>query len=241
MLITFTMQHAFIPSPRISNEGSHILKKAYKSPIKMTLLQQKQIVINEVNSPNPEAFNPASASVNKTFRKIALLRSKKKNGQAKTLCDELKSNFNTVKQIATITKENVRSVYRLLSSPKKRVQAEYMKKLRDDQKKEVIEMYLSDAVTYSLPDVKYAGLRFMSMTVKEAYHNHYLVHSKMDRKMSLALLSSLKPEIICTVKQTPLCGCKCEQCLNLGLIHEKMIGIGFKGIPKHHACLIEAT
>ena len=90
---------------------------------------------------------PASASVNKTLRKIAFLRSKKKNEQAKTLCDELKSNFNTVKQIATITKENVRLVYRLLYSPKKSVQAEYMKKLTDDQKKEVIEMYLSDAVT----------------------------------------------------------------------------------------------
>ena len=68
----------------------------------------------------------------------------------------------------------------------------------------------------------------MSMKVKEAYHNHYLVHSKMDRKMSLASFSSLKPDIICTVKQTPLHGCKCEQCLNLGLIREKMISIGFK-------------
>ena len=98
---------------------STILKKAHKCPIKRKLLQQKQILIHEVNIPTPEACTPVSASVNKTFRKIALLRSKKKNEQAKTLCEELKSNFNTIKQIATITKENVRFVYRLLSSPRK--------------------------------------------------------------------------------------------------------------------------
>ena len=56
----------------------------------------------------------------KTLRKITLLRSQKKNHQAKTLCIELKSDFKTVKQIATITKENVRSVYRLLSSPQEK-------------------------------------------------------------------------------------------------------------------------
>ena len=28
-------------------------------------------------------------------------------------------------------------------------------------------MYLSDHISYSLPDIKYAGLRFMAMTVKE--------------------------------------------------------------------------
>ena len=220
-----------------------IVKKAYKCPIKRKLLEDKQIIIHEANTPtqNPEVSMPGSASVSKTFRKIALLRSKKKNQQAKELCNELKSDFKTVKQIATVTKENVRFVYRLLSLPKKRVQAEYIKKLTDDHKKEVIEMYGSDAFTYSLPDVKEAGLRFMSMMVQQAYHTHYLVHSKMDRKMCLASFSSLKPDNVHTVKQMPLHGCKCEQCLNLGLLHEKLTGIGFKGIPKNHACLIEAT
>ena len=159
---------------------------------------------------NPEVSMPGSASVSKTFRKIALLSSKQKNHQAKEICNELKSDFKTVKQIATITKENVRSVFRLLSLLKKRVQAEYIKKLTNDHKKEIIEMYGSDAFTYSLPNVKYAGLRFMSMMVQQAYHTHYLVHSKMDRKMCLASFSNLKPDNVCTVKQMPLCGCKCE-------------------------------
>ena len=92
-----------------------------------------------------------------------------------------------------------------------------------------------------LPGIKYAGLRFMEMTVKEAYENHYLSHSTMVRKMSLASFSYLKPNNIGTGKQTPMRGCKCEQCLNLGLIPEKMIGIGIKSIPKNHICSIEAT
>ena len=59
--------------------------------------------------------------------------------------------------------------------------------------------------------------------------------------MSLASFCSLKPQNFRTIQQTPLRGCKCNYCQNLGIVREKLIGIGIKGIPKNHACSIEAT
>ena len=85
---------------------------------------------------------------------------------------------------------------------------------------------------YCLPDRKYSKLHFMSCTIEEAYKNHYLVKSRFKRKLGLTLFTSLKPSFVKKVWQTPLRGCKCEYCQNLGLLHKSMIGIGFKGIPR---------
>ena len=79
------------------------------------------------------------------------------------------------------------------------------------------------------------------MTLKEAYFTQYLLKAKEERKMSLASFCSLKPHNFMTIQQTPLRGCKCDYSQNLGIVREKLIGIGFKGIPKNHACSIEAT
>ena len=129
-----------------------------------------------------------------------MLRSQEKNQAAQKLSDELKAECSSVREIAAITNENERTVYRLLSSHKKRTQLEYVRKLTEQHKKEVIDMYLSDHISYSLPGIKYAGLRFMVVTVKEACENHYMLHSKMDRKMSLASFSYLKPDNVRPVK-----------------------------------------
>ena len=44
-----------------------------------------------------------------------------------------------------------------------------MKKLTQEDKDEVINIYNDDEVSYSLPDIKYADLHFMHCTLREAY------------------------------------------------------------------------
>ena len=153
----------------------------------------------------------------------------------------MKEDDISVRDISSATNESQRYVYRMLETPKKRVQEKYAKKLSEMQKNEAISCYYDEEVSYSLPDIKYAGVRFMGMTLKEAYYTNYLMKCQSDRKMSLASFCSLKPAKIRTIQQTPLRGCKCDYCQNLGIVREKMIGIGFKCIPKNHACSIEAT
>ena len=46
---------------------------------------------------------------------------------------------------------------------------EYVKKLTQEDKDEVINIYNDDEVSYSLPNIKYANIRFMHFSLREAY------------------------------------------------------------------------
>ena len=107
-------------------------------------------------------------------------------------------------------------------------------------KEEAINIYYSDEVSYGLPEAKYAEMHFMSMTLNEAYRV-YLSQSTSERKMARSTFSCLKPDNVRTISETPLHGCKCEYCQNLGMLRSTLIGLGFKGIPKGHSSSIEVT
>ena len=105
---------------------------------------------------------------------------------------------------------------------------------------EVKRIYSDEEVSYTLPDIRFSNYQFMNMTLKEAYQV-YLRKCQTDRKVADSTFSTMKPKLIHTVQETPLRGCKCEYCQNLGLLRETLIGLGFKGIPKNHAASIEIT
>ena len=46
---------------------------------------------------------------------------------------------------------------------------EYVKKLTQEDKDEVINIYNDDEVSYSLPDIKYADICFTYFSLREAY------------------------------------------------------------------------
>ena len=82
----------------------------------------------------------------------------------------LKSKYKSVSEIASKSGESRHAVYRLLSqSNKRRVKNEYVRKLKPEDHDEVIRIYNDNEVSYSLPDIKYAGLRFMFFTLSEVY------------------------------------------------------------------------
>ena len=63
--------------------------------------------------------------------------------------------------------------------------------------------------------------------------------SKAKSKMKRSKFASLKPHEIRSVTAKPLCGCKCEHCVNYGLLRETLICHKFRCIPKKHSDLIE--
>ena len=72
----------------------------------------------------------------------------------------------------------------------------------------------------------------MSVTIAEAYKNHYLAKSASIRKMSQSTFASLKPLFIRSIAETPIRGCKCEYCQNFGLLRETLIASGFKAYQR---------
>ena len=146
----------------------------------------------------------------------------------------------SIKYIADTTGDNEKTIFHLLSSPKGRTKEVYIHKLTEVMCDKVKMIYSDEEVSYTLPDIRFSNYQFMSMTLKEAYQV-YLRKCQTDRKVADSTFSAMKPKMIRTVQETPLHGCKCEYCQNLGLLQETLIGLGFKGIPKNHAASVEIT
>ena len=68
---------------------------------------------------------------------------------------------------------------------------EYERKLKVEDRQEVVRIYNDDEVSYSLPDMKYAGLRFMLFTLHEAY-GVYLKKCHRKRNVAEKTFKSLK-------------------------------------------------
>ena len=227
------------PSPKTHvSVLKHIIKKAMKSPRKSECLTASPFKLHPAVSST--FITPSKCSVTKELRKIAVLKSKQKHQQAMKLADGLKSQFKYVKDIAVHASDDEKAVYRLLSPPKSRIKEEYLRKLSDEVKNEIERIYNDNEVSYCLPDMKLAGLRFMSCTISEA-HRIYLQKCTNERKVAEKTFAALKPKYVKTIQETPLRGCSCEYCENFAKNRETLIGLGIKGIPRKHSASIEIT
>ena len=221
----------------------HVLKQSLNSPTKRKGILQKCQEISGCFKEDyiDDKFKTPQKDLNSALRKLAIYRSARKYDKAREMVDIIKSKTKSIAAVASESGNKYSHVYRLMKSPKKRVVKEYTRNFSDFQKQEAIDIFLDDEVSYSLPDVKYSHLRFMSCTIADAYNKHYLVKSTSKRKVGQSTFAGLKPLFVRSISETPLRGCKCEYCQNLGLIRETLIALGFKGISKNHACSIEIT
>ena len=210
---------------------AHVFQKSMKSPRKLKLLAKKLSLLS-----------PEKSYVDSTLRKIAVLRTKKKFDEADKMIADLKSKHGSVSRIVAQSSEDDSVIYRLLSSPisRKKDQKLYTRKLTDEMKRDVLHTYYDEEISYYLPDRRFAGLKFMAVTVDEAYE-FYLRTCESKRKVGRSTFKNLKPKNMRTIQETPLRGCKCEDCTNLGNLRFALIRQGIKGIPKNHSASIEET
>ena len=152
----------------------------------------------------------------------------------------MKEQYQTVTQIAREAGDDKKSLYRLLSPPKQRTKEEYSRKLSNEVKQEVEQIYNDEEISYCLPDMKLAGYRFMSCTI-HAVHLRYMEKCTAKRKVAEKTIASLKPKYIKTIQDTPLHGCSCDDCSNFAKTRDTLIALGIKGIPRNHLCCIEKT
>ena len=229
------VQQLLGPSPKMHTTIlKHILNKAIRSP------RKNQCMGEFTSPPKNYVMPPPKESVGKHLRKIAILRNKKKYKKAEEVAASLKSRFR-VSEIAAMCGGNVQAVKRLLSPEEDlKIQKEYSKKLTKEDKDEVVKIYYDDEVSFSLPDMKYEGLRFMHFTLREAYEV-YMRKCQCERIVATKTFERLKPKNVRTVQETPLRGARCEYCANFGKTRDALIGLGMKGIPRNHAQSIEVT
>ena len=97
-----------------------------------------------------------------------------------------------------------------------------MRKLMQEDRNEVVKVYSNEEVSYSLSDLKYAGLRFMYFTLHEA-HGVYLRKCSCKRKVAEKTFESLKPRYVKTVQDKPLRGQQLlKTTMTMPLIHPQI-------------------
>ena len=226
---------------------SHVIAKGLKSPSKSKILKEelKKIksptkVSESVTPPNPNFSSRGNNSeIAKKLCRLSALRSKKKHDKARKVAEDLLAQEGTVSLISKLGNVDYSAVYRLIHTPKKRVQNHYARKFSAAEEQEVMDLYYDDEVSYSLPDTRYSHLRFMRYPIRETYKKFYLPMKKSTRPMKKSKFASLKPPEIRPVSATPLRGCKCEHCVNYGIMREALIRHKFRGIPGRFTDSIE--
>ena len=220
----------------------HVLKHSLNSPTKRKSIEKRcKEIRGYLSPPENDSFVTLQKNLNSLLRKLAIYRSTGKYKKAREIVDIINSKTENIASTAAQSGNEYYQVYRMMKSPKKRCVTKYKRKFSELQKQEAIDIFLDPEVSYSLPDTKYAHLRFMSVTIAEAYKNHYIAKSASVRKMSQSTFASLKALFIRSIAETPIRGCKCKYCQNFGLLCKTLIASGFKGIPKNHACSIEIS
>ena len=154
------------PSPNMHTMVlKHVLKKAMRSLRKSTCLPKYSAGMSK-----DFVMTPKDPTIARQLRKIAILKSKKMHDKARSAAVCLRSKYKTISDIANKSGESCQVVYRLLSQTnKRRLKSEYVRKLTPVDHVVVIRIYNNDEVSYSLPDMKYTGMRFMLFTLSEAY------------------------------------------------------------------------
>ena len=188
-----------------------------------------------------DKFKMPQKALNASLCKLAIYSSARKYDKARGMVDIIKSKAKNIAALASKSGNKYSHMHRMMKTPKKRVVKEYTCNFLDFQKQEAIDIFLDDEVSYSLSDVKYCHLHFMSCTLADGYNKHYLAKSTSKRKMGQ---STLKPLFVRSISDTPVRACKCEYCQNFGLIHDVLIVLGFKShllnrsyvVPVLYAC-----
>ena len=184
---------------------NHVLKHSKRSPRKAKLLNYSPRASKFIMPAKKRDETDVDKKIPSTLRKIAVLKSKRKHTETKNLRVQLKSQFS-IKSIADQTGDDNKALYHLLSSPKKRTKEFYIHKLTEVVRDEVRRIFNDEEVSYTLPDMRFANYRFMTMTLKEAYQV-YLRKCQTHRKVAESTFCSMKANSIRTIQETPLHGC----------------------------------
>ena len=166
-----------------------------------------------------------------------------------------KKNFDKVDRIATSIKKKYKSFrsahrqfgalswkrWHSICKPKKVLHLD--RRITDKEKNEIVDLYLSEKVSVTLPFKRYAKKKFMVLTICQAYQMYVRMKkdSKSGRILSISSFYKLKPKHVKPRRCLPLNLCTCSACANFSLQRETLVTHNVKGITKRStvaACLM---
>ena len=220
---------------------SHLLKNAHRyfnleKPTDIqTFLLSDQNVSEVTKSDMIGKFHEA----NKKIRQAGDLKCKNRISEQQKIVSELRDEFHTYRNMASVSGISVKTVHIWCALPKKRIhKASALSKLR---REEYEEFLLQDTISFAHPAKKFAGQRFLRDTVEETrkkfleqtqYHSHGIL------SMSSMKAYRLKNILLCG--KTPLDQCLCDKCENCEQILKALLFIGVKNLSSNRYAAVNA-
>ena len=185
--------------------------------------------------------------IHRQLRKISVWKATSKIVEARRAVQNLKERFQNVNTIAKIAGETTTVMYRLLRLEAEILdhgkllerEAKYKKKFTRETNRQITDFMQCEAVSYCIPEAKYAGLFFFKYCVAE-------VHKMFLRENPTIVVSAshfykLKPTWIKTVDQTPDRRCVCDTCENIKLAGQVLRAAGLTSLSTNPREVMKRT
>ena len=176
------------------------------------------------------------------FLEIGKSRAHKNESKLSVLVNKLKSKYNGLRQACHLGVISWMKFHRhIYISKMKTVQkkVQYKKKLSTDNIESIQNHYTSEEVSFSMPDKKFVGKRFMRSSVNKA-HKMYNLLPSTTCKISASMYYKYKSKAIKLQGKIPFQQSCCEKCQNF---ENTMTEISkyMKGVPRDVGDCVDAS
>ena len=234
-----------VKTPYIREKSSEIRDKLPKNiESKFAVLQHamKQIQGQTHLSKRRIGNNKENVYVNRQLRQIAVLKKQNRKNEAEKLVLELLEIYGSIANVSLACGETPRVISRIFSKDSKPVVDDlYTRKLKDQDKRRIVEFYEKEGISKPLPYEKYANQQFLSQSLKETYKEYVEFTQDEVRTVSFLTFAKYRPSNVKVVGKTPHIICTCDKCDNLIHKAEKLRHHGLRMIPLYQRNAIEKT
>ena len=96
---------------------------------------------------------------------------------------------------------------------------------------QIHQVYQDNRISTCVPHKKFAGKRFLTVTIGDAYQRYKTIAEEQGRPVrSFSTFSRNRPKTVKLTKYIPDMGCACRYCTNFGLLQDAVIKSGVAGI-----------
>ena len=222
--------------------AAHLLKNAHRyfclkepSDLQMRVLEGK-ILSETTRQKVIEEFKEA----NRKLRVIGDLKCKNRITEQQNLVDELKGNYHTYRNLASMSGISLKTVHSWCTLPKeKKHKGTELSKLR---RQEFEEFLKQDSISFCHPSKKYSGKRFLRDTF-EVIRSKYLQQTEFHKYgiISMSTMKHYRPSNFLLCGHTPLDQCLCDRCENCEQLLRSLHALGLKNIPSNRYAAINSV
>ena len=213
-----------------ANVLAHMVGRGFRSPRTMRIMPEAIRRAKVMLFLKDQVFEhqQTAEGIQKLYRQIIHLRTKKKFSQASEIASKLRAD-HSIRDIARILHISFSSAWRLISNIP--MSEGGQRKIKKEQKLHVQKFFQRTNITMQVPLKRHAGQFFMRKPFREAYEDYKnTCRQSGKRVLSMTSVRNCLPRNFKTMRKVPYKECLCPNCTNSGLARDGLIAAGVQGV-----------